>query len=81
MAFVPILAALVLASGPSADSLPPLPDFQLQNLKNEPAGLSEYRVKIVVLNFWVTGCVPCRRERGILAVGVKSCRSPKKLFA
>ncbi len=51
---------MVLASGLLTDSPPP--DFQLQNLKKEPAKLSDYSGKITVLNFWATWCVPCRKE-------------------
>jgi thiol-disulfide isomerase/thioredoxin len=58
---VPLLTALTLAAGLLTDSLPP-PDLQLQTLKKEPATLSDHRGQIVVLNFWATWCVPCRKE-------------------
>ncbi len=58
---VPRISALVLATGLLADSFPP-PELQLRTLKKEPAKLSDYRGKIVVLNFWATWCVPCRKE-------------------
>ncbi|MCI0405581.1 MAG: TlpA family protein disulfide reductase, partial [candidate division Zixibacteria bacterium] len=59
---MPLLSALALTAGLLADSFPPPPDFQLQTLKKESAKLSDYRGKIVVLNFWATWCVPCRKE-------------------
>ena len=59
---MPILAALFSAASLLADSLSPPPDLQLQGLKKEPVKLSDYRSKIVALNFWATWCVPCRKE-------------------
>lgn len=38
------------------------PDFTLKNLKGKPVTLSQYRGKVVFLNFWATWCPPCRAE-------------------
>jgi cytochrome c biogenesis protein CcmG/thiol:disulfide interchange protein DsbE len=40
----------------------PAPDFQLQNLDGQTVALSSFRGKPVMLNFWSTGCPPCRTE-------------------
>jgi thiol-disulfide isomerase/thioredoxin len=37
-------------------------DFTLQQLHGETVSLSDYRQKWVVLNYWATWCVPCRKE-------------------
>ena len=38
------------------------PDFTLTNIAGQQVSLSQYRGKIVVLNFWATWCPPCREE-------------------
>ena len=38
------------------------PDFGLSNLVGDYVKLSDYRGKVVFLNFWATWCPPCREE-------------------
>ncbi len=40
----------------------PAPDFTLTNMTGQKVSLSQYRGKVVVLNFWATWCPPCREE-------------------
>ena len=37
-------------------------DFTLTTLQGEQVTLSDYKGKIVILNFWVTWCEPCKEE-------------------
>lgn len=40
----------------------PAADFTLSDLDGRPQSLSQYRGKIVLLNFWATWCKPCTKE-------------------
>ncbi len=43
-------------------SLPPAPDFQLQDQYGNTHTLEDYKGKTIFLNFWATWCPPCRAE-------------------
>jgi peroxiredoxin len=71
-------------------------DFTLKDLNEKSHTLSEYKGKIVFLNFWATWCPPCRaempsmqklyttwdsREFVMLAVDIGESREKVKAFA
>ena len=75
-------------------SAPAAPEFTLPDVKDQNVRLSNYRGKIVVLNFWATWCPPCRseipdfieaqkkyREQGVEFVGVSVDEDGKKVVA
>lgn len=47
---------------PADDSKVMVPDFTLKDLDGNKVSLSDYRDKIVILNFWATWCVYCGEE-------------------
>jgi len=40
----------------------PAPSFSLSDIEQQTVRLSDYRGKLVLLNFWASFCAPCRRE-------------------
>jgi thiol-disulfide isomerase/thioredoxin len=72
----------------------PAPDFTLEDMDGKRHSLSDYRGKVIMLNFWATWCPPCRREipsmesiyrdlgkSGFLVLAVNEFEEPDHVFA
>ena len=50
----------------------PAPDFVLTDLNDKSYRLSDFRGKVVFLNFWATWCKPCKEEMPSMEVLYKN---------
>ena len=66
---------LVLAAGPG-----PKADLSLKSIEGQRVRLSDYRGKIVVLNFWATWCAPCTAEIPMLVQAEKDYKPSGVIF-
>jgi len=80
---VVLLCAIFIFSSCTKAEMTKAPDFSLKDIADKTINLSDYKGKIVILNFWATWCPPCKaeipdfvrfykayREKGIEIIGI-----------
>jgi peroxiredoxin len=92
---VTILIACVLVCMPAVATAAAAPDFTLPDLGGKDVSLSDFKGKVILINFWATTCAPCKaempslhslyldfRDRGlvVLAVALNADEKPVRAY-
>ena len=73
---IALFALLALPFSANADPVvgKPAPNAQMQTVSGQKFDLASLRGKVVVINFWATWCVPCRKELPLLDAYYRATR-------
>jgi peroxiredoxin len=60
--FLLLFGEFFIQQAHSQGNYPQAPDFKLTDINGKTISLSDYKGKVLFLNFWATWCPPCRAE-------------------
>lgn len=78
---LPLLLISVLSCGPKSETgTVTLNDVKLTDLAGQPIDFSQYKDKVVLINFWATWCRPCLQEMPTLANAQRQLKDEPIVF-
>ncbi len=78
---LPLLLISVWSCGPKSETASiTLSDIKLTDLSGQPIDFSQYKDKVVLINFWATWCRPCLQEMPTLANAQRQLKEEPIVF-